>query len=97
MLAKNPDTLITVDDGAPALAAIRQLKIEEHLLSGTETGAIEYATHPTHWIVAMLLNRPKLTEPLHRLICFPKSKYTEKEITEHLNDYARELLPFVAE
>lgn len=85
-LAENPDSLITVDDGPAALEAIRQLDVEKYLLSQTESNAIEYAHHSTHWIVAMVLSGGKRPEPVHRLICFPKSQYTEKDIADHLND-----------
>ena len=96
-LAENPDTLVTMDDGPVALAAIKQLDLEKHLLSQTESNAIEYAKHPTHWIVAMVLAGGKRPEPVHRLICFPKKDYTEKDIAAHLNEYTRDVLPFDGE
>ncbi len=96
-LAENPDTLVTVEDGASALEAIRKLDVKKYLLSQTESNAIEYAHHPTHWIVAMVLAGGRRPEPIHRLICFPKSSYTEKDIADHLNEYTRDVLPFDGE
>jgi hypothetical protein len=94
-LANNPDTLFTIEEGPNLTAAVTQLGVERPQLP--KNGAITYSNHPTHWILSVMRISPGQPGSAHRVLCFPKSKFSEQEIAKHLDDFAHETLPFKGE
>lgn len=91
---ESPDAIVTCDDEATVLGAIKDISAHNRLFVQSGHKTVGYTDSATHWILAMVLTPVHATRPLHRVVFFPKSKYTERDVNNHLAEYTREILPF---
>ena len=87
------DEIVVYEDRATVLAAFRDLSAQNRLFTHAGNKSIGYTESLSHWMLAMVLTPDNSTKPNHRVVFFPKNKFTERDVNNYIADHTQKILP----